>query len=241
MTLLLLALVMACAGTSMAIAQDVGSDKGKLSYSVGYEFGRSLVDDRMDIDPVTLIRAIQDGLAHRNPALPPRQIGQVVRAMQQRLLAVANANFDRAGASNKAASERFMAQNGVKPGVRTLADGIQYRVIDEGNGPAERPDGVARIMYRASISDGKEFGSSYGGQGSQAQPVVVVVKESPMAGIRQILPMMKQGSRWGIVLPPDQAYGNNPGSPIGPGQAVLIDIKIVDASYSGPPPTPPHP
>ncbi len=240
MTLRFLALVLACVGASMAIAQDVGSDRGKLSYSVGYEFGRSLVDDKVDIDPVTLVRAIQDGLAHRNPVMPPRQMALVVRAMQQRLLAVAKANFDRAAANNRAASDRFMAQNSVKPGVKTLADGIQYRVIDEGNGPAVRPDGVARIMYRAAIWDGKEFGSSYGGPGSQAQPVIVVVKESPMAGIRQILPMMKQGSRWEVLLPPEQAYGNNPGSPIGPSQAVLIDIKIVDAAYSGPPPpTPP--
>jgi FKBP-type peptidyl-prolyl cis-trans isomerase len=234
MTLRLLALVLACLGTSAAIAQDVSSDKGKLSYSVGYDFGRSLVIDKIDVDPAVLSRAIQDGMAHKDPALP-----QVLQAMHQRLLAVAKANFHKAAADNKTASDRFMAQNRVKPGVKTLADGIQYRVIEEGSGPAVKADGLVRIMYRISTSDGQEFRSSYGGPGSLSKPVFVAVKRSALAGIRQVLPMMRQGSHWEVVLPPEQAYGDDPRSPIGPSQAVVLDIKIVDAAYSGPPPPEP--
>jgi peptidylprolyl isomerase len=39
--------------------------------------------------------------------------------------------------------------------------------------------------------------------------------------------MMPVGSRWEVFLPPDQAYGNDPRSPLGPGQAVVFDIKLV--------------
>jgi peptidylprolyl isomerase len=210
----------------VAIAQDVSSDKGKVSYSVGYDFGRSLVDDKVDVDPATLIRAIQDGYAHRNPALPPQQMAQLLQAMKQRLLAEAKADFDKAAAENKAASDWFLAKNHAKQGVRTLPDGVQYRVIEEGNGPAVRADGQVRILYRASISTGQEFATSYGSP--NPQPTTVVISESPLVGIKQILPMMRQGAHWEILLPPDQAYGSGPGSPIGPNQAVLFDIKVVE-------------
>jgi len=226
MRLRLLAVVVACLGMSAAMAQDVTSDKGKISYAVGYDLGRSLVERNIDIDPATLQRGIQDGLGHKPPAIPPQQIMQLLREMQQRLLAQAKAAFDRAAAANKAASDRFIAQNRAKPGVKTLANGIQYRVIEDGNGPTVRADGQVRILYRASISTGQQFASNY--TGANAQPTTIVINELPLAGIKQVLPMMRQGAHWEILLPPDQAYGSGPGSPIGPNQAVLFDIKIVD-------------
>jgi len=226
MRLRLLAVVVACFGTSVAMAQDVTSDKGKISYAVGYDLGRSLVERNIDIDPAALQRGIQDGLGRKPPAIPPQQIMQLLREMQQRLLAQAKAAFDRAAVANKAASDRFIAQNRAKPGVKTLANGIQYRVIEDGNGPAVRADGQVRILYRASISTGQQFASNY--TGANAQPTTIVINESPLAGIKQVLPMMRQGAHWEILLPPDQAYGSGPGSPIGPNQAVLFDIKIVD-------------
>jgi FKBP-type peptidyl-prolyl cis-trans isomerase len=226
MRLRLLAVVVACLGMSVAMAQDVGSDKDKISYAIGYDLGRSLVERNIDVDPATLHRAIQDGLARKPPAMPQQQMMQLLRAMQQRLLAQAKADFDRAAAANKAASDRFIAQYRGRPGVKALANGIQYRVIEDGNGPAVRPDGQARILYRASISTGQEFATSY--SGANAQPTTIVINESPLAGIKQVLPMMRQGAHWEILLPPDQAYGSGPGSPIGPNQAVLFDIKIVE-------------
>jgi FKBP-type peptidyl-prolyl cis-trans isomerase len=99
-------------------------------------------------------------------------------------------------------------------------------VIEEGNGPAMRADGQVKILYRASISTGQEFATSYTTQ--NPQPTTVVINQSPLAGIKQMLPMMRQGARWEIVLPPDQAYGSGPGSPIGPNQAVMFDIKVVE-------------
>lgn len=226
MSLRLLALSVALVGASAAMAQDVTSEKGKISYAVGYDLGRSLVERGIDIDSATLQRAIQDGMARKAPALPLQQMAQVLGAMQQRLLAQAKADFDRAAVGNRAASDRFIAQNRAKPGVKTLADGIQYRVIEDGNGPAVRPDRQVRILYRASISTGQEFATSY--SGANPQPTTVVINESPLAGIKQILPMMRQGAHWEILLPPEQAYGSGPGSPIGPNQAVLFDIKVVE-------------
>jgi len=208
------------------MAQDVTSDKGKISYAIGYDLGRSLVDRGIDVDPATLQRAIQDGLARKPAAMPPQQMMQLLRAMQQRLLAQAKAAFDRAAASNKAASDRFITQNRAKPGVKTLANGIQYRVIEDGSGPAVRADGQVRILYRASISTGQEFATNY--SGANAQPTTIVINELSLPGIKQVLPMMRQGAHWEILLPPDQAYGSGPGSPIGPNQAVLFDIKVVE-------------
>ena len=39
--------------------------------------------------------------------------------------------------------------------------------------------------------------------------------------------MMPSGSRWEVFLPAEKAFGNDPRSPVGPGQALVFDIKLV--------------
>ncbi len=228
MTKRLLLLVVASVWTMAASAQQAQapSDKDKLSYSLGYDYGRSLVDNHIDVDPAILLRAIQDGMARKNPAMPPQEISNVLRTLKQKLFAQAKSDFDRAAAENRASSDSFLAKNRIRPGVKVLPSGVQYRIIEEGNGPSPRPDGQARILYRVSISTGQEFVSSY--TSKPPQPTTIAISESPLAGIRQVLPMMRQGAHWEVALPPDQAYGSSPGSPVGPNQALLMDIRMVE-------------
>jgi FKBP-type peptidyl-prolyl cis-trans isomerase len=228
MKLCLLAIAMAVASIGAAQAQDVSSEKGKVSYALGYDLGRRLSESKIEVDTATLLRAIQDGLASRNPALSDKQMQQIMGTVQQKQLAKVKADFDKIAAENKAASDWFMAKNHARAFVKTLPSGIQYRVLEEGNGPTPRADGQVKIMYKASISTGKVFATSYGGDGVPAQPITVNISESPLAGIKQILPMMKQGAHWEVVLPPDQAYGGGPDSPIGPNQVVIFDLKVVE-------------
>lgn len=221
----LLAVAVSCVSAA-AIAQQAAADKARLSYALGYDYGRTLADNRIDIDQATLLKAIQDGMARRKPTVAPQQIDSVLHALKQKLYARAKAEFDKASAENKAASDALLAKNRIRPGVKVLPDGVQYRIIDEGSGPSPKADGQARILYRVSVATGQEFVSSY--NTANPQPTTIIINESPLAGVRQILPMMRQGSHWEVLLPPEQAYGANPGSPVGPNQALLMDIKMVD-------------
>jgi peptidylprolyl isomerase len=107
--------------------------------------------------------------------------------------------------------------------VQNLASGIQYRVIDQGNGPQPSAASSVQLHFRGSLSTGQEFASTYTGN----EPVSMVVSEAPLPGLREVLPLMRVGARWEVFLPPDQAYGDSPRSPIGPGQAVVFDVKLV--------------
>ena len=50
---------------------------------------------------------------------------------------------------------------------------------------------------------------------------------TPIAGVREALVMMPTGARWEVFLPAEKAFGNDPRSPVGPGQALVFDIKLV--------------
>lgn len=211
---------------TLAGAQQAQTDKQKLSYALGYDYGRSLADSNIDVDQATLARAIGDGLKHKSPAVSTQQMGVVLHGLKEKLYAQAKANFDKAAAENKAASDALLARNRIRAGVKVLPSGVQYRVIDAGSGPMPRADGQARILYKVSVATGQEFVSSY--TTANPQPTTITISESPLAGVRQILPMMRQGAHWEVLLPSDQAYGPGPGSPVGPNQALLMDIKMVE-------------
>src|SRR5690606_20492029 len=123
----------------MASAQDTTSEKGKLSYALGYQLGREAIESGEALDVNTMVKALQDGYAKRDPAVSIEQMRDAYQAMQQRMAVKAKAAFDKAAAENKTRSESFMAQNKAKTGVRTLSDGLQYRVLQNGSGPKPTP------------------------------------------------------------------------------------------------------
>jgi FKBP-type peptidyl-prolyl cis-trans isomerase len=219
-------MVASLATLSMGVvaAQDMSTEKAKLSYAVGYEIGRDFNDKKLDIDLATVIRAIQDGYAKRDPSVPEEELRAALTKMQEQLLSQAKAEFDKVSAENKAASDRFLAANRSKQGVTVLPSGIQYKVIDAGSGARPNTNSEVQIHFRGSLATGQEFASTYTGN----QAVTLRVAEAPIPGLQEVLPLMNQGARWEVYMPPDKAYGDGPRSPIGPNQAVVFDVRLVE-------------
>lgn len=216
--------LVAALGANAAVAQDTTSERGRLSYSVGYELGRDFKDKGMDIDVATVLRAFQDGYAKANPQVPEADMRAALEAMQQQMLEKAKGEFERVSADNKSKSDRFLAENRSKAGVIALPSGAQYRVIEEGAGSRPATTSEVKLHFRGSLYTGQEFASTYTGN----QPVSMKVADAPIKGLQEIIPLMKSGSRWEVYLPADLAYGNSPRSPIGPNQAVIFDVKLIE-------------
>ncbi len=214
------------AGT--ASAQDTSSEKGQLSYALGYDLGRNLVESGEAVDVNTVIKAVQDGYAKKEPAVPVEQLRTAVQNMQKRQMAKAKAEFDKASAANKAKSDAFLAQNKAKAGVKTLPSGVQYRVVTNGTGAKPTQASEVQINYKGALTTGQAFVDTFTPpQGQKPGPVTLKVSQVPLVGLREALLQMPAGSRWEVVLPADKAYGNTPESPIGPNQAVVFDVQLV--------------
>jgi FKBP-type peptidyl-prolyl cis-trans isomerase len=212
--------------TQRAAANVATDNKAKLSYAIGYDLASGLRRQQMDVDTATLIRGISDGLVKKPPAVPPAQMEALLTAMQQKFLAQAKAAYQKAFTENKARSDQFLTQYRGKPGVKTLTGGIMYRVIDDGSGAMPTATSQVRIRFRGALVTGQVFASTF--KNDNQQPITVGVNDSPLPGLSQVLTMMKQGAHWEVVLPSDQAYGDSPRSPVGPGQAVVFDITLVE-------------
>jgi peptidylprolyl isomerase len=211
-----------------AAAQDMTSEKGKLSYALGYDLGRNLAESGEPVDINTVVKAVQDGYAKKDPAVSVDQLRQAVENMQQRQQAKMQAEFNKLAADNKSKSDAFLAQNKAKTGVKTLPSGVQYRVIESGSGAKPNQASDVQLQYKGSLPDGTVLiDTSQAREGQPAGPVSMKVNQIPLVGLREALTQMPAGSRWEVVLPGDKAYGTNIQAGRMANQAVVFDVKLV--------------
>ncbi|MDC8011608.1 FKBP-type peptidyl-prolyl cis-trans isomerase [Tahibacter soli] len=211
------------AGT--AAAQDTTTEKGKLSYAIGYQIGSDFVERKMDVDINTIIRAMQDGYTKKNSAISEEVMREVLGKMQQKMMTEAKAEFDKLAGENKAKSTKFLAENKAKKGIVTTQSGLQYRVIEEGTGPRATINSEVKVHYRGSLTSGLEFDSSF----ARGEPVTFKVN-SVIKGWQEALPLMRVGDHWQIFVPPELAYADRGQPPrIGPNEALVFEIKLIEA------------
>ena len=205
-------------------------NKNDLSYALGYDLGRNLVESGEAVDVNTVIKALQDGYGKKDPTVPVAQLRTAVETMQKRQMEKAKVAFDKVSADNKKASDAFLATNKAKAGVQTLPGGVQYRVLEAGSGTKPTQASNVTLQYKGSLGDGRTFVDTYSpqqGQTTAPAPMAIKVSDIPLAGLREALLQMPSGARWEVVMPADKAYGNTPQSPIGPNQAVVFDVKLI--------------
>ena len=209
--------------TGLASAQDTSSAKGKLSYALGYQLGREAIESGEALDLNTITKALQDGYAKKDPAVTVDDMRNAYQDMQKRLQAKAKIAFDKTAAENKTHSDAFLSQNKAKPGVKALADGVQYRVIQAGNGAKPTPASTVELEVSGPYPWGQKPTPAQPAQKMAATKVSAI----EMPAIREVLAMMPQGSAWEITLPPEKAFGNDPRSPFPPNVAVVFEVKLV--------------
>ena len=106
----------------------------------------------------------------------------------------------------------------------TTASGLQYRVIETGEGPSPGATDLALINYTGRLEDGTVFDSNAGGQ-----PVPLPVNGS-IPGFSEALQLMRKGATYRLRIPPNLAYGPTGagGGVIPPNATLEFDVTLVD-------------
>lgn len=203
--------------------KDVKLDKDKISYAIGMNVGNSIKQQSIEVEPDTLAQAIKDVLAGKTTRLTEQEARQTLMDMSTALRAKREAEAKVIGEKNKKEGEAFLAENGKKPGVKTTASGLQYKVLTEGTGETPKASDTVTTHYRGHLIDGKEFDSSYK-RGQPAEfPVTGVIK-----GWTEALQLMKTGAKWELYIPADLAYGERgSGRDIGPNATLIFEIELI--------------
>lgn len=126
-------------------------------------------------------------------------------------------------ADNKAAGEKFLAENKAKEGVVTTPSGLQYKIITKGNGAIPADSSKVKVNYKGTLIDGTEFDSSY----KRNEPATFRANQV-VKGWTEALTMMPVGSKWELYIPYDLAYGTREtGGQIKPYSTLIFEVELL--------------
>ena len=190
--------------------------RSNASYDLGLSMGTQLSGlglNEGSVDSQRLVAGLKAALSGKQSFGPENG---------QRIQTYIQAQRDSVGVANKAAAEKFLAENAKQPGVVTTKTGLQYKIIREGNGSPPKPTDYATVNYRGTLLSGKEFDSSYARHEPASFPVNGVIK-----GWQEALALMKPGSKWELYIPPELAYDMKPPAPIPPGSLLKFEVELL--------------
>ena len=125
---------------------------------------------------------------------------------------------------NKKNSANFLAKNRKKPGVNETDSGLQYLIIDEGDGASPCAEDTVVVQQRIMLVDGTVIDDTY----KTSDPAVFSMAEA-IEGYREGLQIMQLGARYRFFIPSDLAWGKRgAGSRIGSHMALIIDARLLE-------------
>ncbi|MDA8434114.1 MAG: FKBP-type peptidyl-prolyl cis-trans isomerase [Nitrospiraceae bacterium] len=197
--------------------------KDKLSYSIGLDVGNALKRQGVDVNMDVMMRGVKDAVSGGKKLLTDEEVRDTMTEFSKELAAKKAEETKKIGEENKKAGETFLAENTKKEGVKTLPNGLQYKIITEGKGESPKASDTVTVNYKGTFIDGKEFDSSY----KRGKPATFAVK-GVIPGWTEALQMMKVGSKWELFIPPALAYGERgAGGVIGPEQTLIFEVELL--------------
>jgi FKBP-type peptidyl-prolyl cis-trans isomerase FklB len=131
---------------------------------------------------------------------------------------------EKMNAENIQKGKDFLAENAKRPEVTTLASGLQYEVIQEGNGKKPKATDKVKCHYEGTLIDGTLFDSSI----KRGEPAVFGLNQV-IKGWTEALQLMNEGSKWRLYLPSELAYGaQGAGEMIPPHSTLIFEVELIE-------------
>lgn len=201
------------------------TDEARLGYSLGVTLGQSLQQDIEDLDVDAFTQAIRDIFAGDELAMSDDEMAEALMRFQQEAMAARQAEAEQLAETNLAEGEAYLAAHAEEEDVTVTDSGLQYRVLESGNGATPGPDSSVEVHYEGTLIDGTVFDSSY----ERGEPVAFRV-DQVIEGWQEALQLMSVGDTWEIAIPSELAYGAYGQGPIGPNETLLFRVELLDVA-----------
>ena len=216
------------------------SKSNNKSYNAGYQIGQQVGgqgfenmdrgifgnDSTKSINKSNFLAGFVEAL-QKKTSITGQEAGEYINSYVK---ALRTKQLEEQFGENKAAGEKFLAENAKKEGVKVTESGLQYKIIKEGKGEIPADSSVVKVHYKGTLIDGTEFDSSYSrkDKDGNAQPTTFRA-DQVIAGWTEALTMMPVGSKWELYIPQELAYGSRQtGQYIKPFSALVFEVELLE-------------
>ena len=195
------------------------TEKQKLSYTMGQQIGSGIQQDKLDVETESLVLGLTHSLNGDASLLSPAEMQAVIEAfqkeMQEKANEVKNGNADK--------GIQFLEDNLSTEGVKVLESGLQYIVINQGDGEKPKATDTVDVHYEGTLINGTVFDSSI----KRGEPATFPVN-GVIPGWQEALQLMEVGTKWKVFIPSTLAYGEQgAGGAIGPNETLIFEMELL--------------
>lgn len=196
----------------------------KLSYALGMSMGHNFkgtgIKTLNSADFAAGVASVYDGV---KPEMTFDEAKRIVNEYFAKLEAEIQAEAAKQGEVNRKNGEAFLTENAKRDGIKVTESGLQYEVLESGNGDSPKASDNVEVHYTGKLIDGTVFDSSV----ERGVPASFGVTQV-IPGWVEALQLMHEGDKWRLYIPSDLAYGpNGAGGVIGPNMTLIFDVELL--------------
>ncbi|MFC3094078.1 FKBP-type peptidyl-prolyl cis-trans isomerase [Alteromonas sediminis] len=215
--------------TSAALDVQTMTEEQKQAYAMGASMGvffnqrsQQVAELGGALDKELVLQGFTDSLAN-NAVLSDVEVQQLTQAAQQQFATLQQAAAAKAAEANIKAGEAFLAENANKEGVVTTESGLQYEVLQAGEGVSPEATDTVKVHYHGTLIDGTVFDSSVD-RGEPAEfPLNRVI-----SGWTEGVQLMQEGAKYRFYIPANLAYGQRATGAITPNSTLIFDVELLE-------------
>ena len=205
--------------TLQAADIELKTEKDKLSYAIGLITAQQWKQQGVKVNPDVVAAVINDIQSGKEPRLSEVEVRAALDNFQNQQQEKAKL----ASEENIAKGTAFLAENKKNDGVIETASGLQYQIIEPGEGEHPKASDSVTVHYRGTLLDGTEFDSSH----KRGQPATFPLT-GVIAGWTEGVQLIKPGGKIKLFIPSTLAYGDRGAPPtIKSGAALIFDIDLI--------------
>lgn len=193
-----------------------------VSYLMGVNIGNSLGKEMSEANFELIIQGFRDAVA-KGRLVCQDSTDMVLSMYFQEKAMLKQAEEDKKSEVYKVAGEKFLADNGKKPGVVTTASGLQYQIIKEGDGAHPGAESTVKVHYHGTTIEGIVFDSSV----ERGEPIEFPLNQV-IPGWTEGVQLMSKGAKYKFFIPQELAYGSSSPTPvITPYSCLIFEVELI--------------
>ncbi len=202
------------------------TDDQKASYYIGLSIAQNMKQEGFKVDADLLAQAIKEEMDGKKKLMPAEEMNTFMQTFMQKQHEKKQSATGLQANENKKKGLDFLAKNKSNPKVKTTASGLQYEVLQEGDGKTKpKATDIVQVKYTGKLMDGTVFDSTDKNGGAPMDINLGGVIKGWTEGIQ----LMSKGSKYKFYIPSDLAYGDQgAGDAIPGGSTIIFDVELVN-------------
>ena len=189
-----------------------------VSYALGADIARHYKDLGLELNPDLLYQGFQDKYKNSPLKLEEEDIENILDYYASKYGSEGTEGLVEISQENQIIQEDFLEKNQAEEDINTLASGLQYRIISEGEGSPPQIDNLVQVDYEGRLLNGEVF---------TPKGVRELQLSEMIPGLQEALTLMKPGDHWELFVPSELAYGKDARSEVPPNSLLIFDLKVL--------------